>query len=282
MANVHTPVFSLPARDDGALEAAVAAVLARAASDLVMPALPAEGDALARLEDASRMAGRATLVEAQHTSPIVDTSGDFEDYSRLTKSRWNAIARKRRKLMRERDAELRLVEAPSDLRGEIESGFELEASGWKGGAGTAIDSDPRTATFYRAVAVAFDAMGELRLSSLTVDGRLAAFDLCLLRGGRLYLLKTGYDESLSKYAPGLVLRLGVVERCFELGLLAHDLGGDPTDWKLKFSTTAREHRVFRSYRRRPAPMLRYFYRGAARPLMKRAYHRARALRERGD
>ena len=75
-----------------------------------------------------------------------------------------------------------------------------------------------------------------------LDGHWAAFDLCLLYGDRLYLLKTGYDERFRRLAPGLVMRLSIVERCFELGIDAHELLGDEAEWKRKFATGERAPR----------------------------------------
>ena len=104
---------------------------------------------------------------------------------------------------------------------------------------------------------------------------MVAFDLSLLHEGRLYLLKTAYDEGFGRLAPGLVLRLSVIERCFELGLEAHELLGGADEYKLKFSTTDRRHVGLRAYRRLPAPVVRYGYRRSLRPGLRRAYRAVR-------
>ena len=104
-----------------------------------------------------------------------------------------------------------------------------------------------------------------------LDGHWAAFDLCLLYDDRLYLLKTGYDERFRRLAPGLVMRLSTIERCFELGLEAHELLGDDTEWKRKFATAERRHVGFHAYERGLAGSVSYTYRATARPLLKRAY-----------
>jgi CelD/BcsL family acetyltransferase involved in cellulose biosynthesis len=270
MANVHTPLFRPLARDLESLEAVVHAVLAASASEVDAPALPADDPALAALVAESRRTGRLTLIEHQHTSPIVDLEDDFADYRRRMKSKLGPIERKGRKLEREYGPEFRLLSPPADFESELERGFEVEAAGWKGKSGTAVLSSADTGVFYRSVARAFHAKGELALSSISLDGRVIAFSLGLLHRGRLYLLKTAYDESFGPVAPGMVLRMAIVERCFELGLEAHELLGDDTAWKRRFATSGREHRGFYSYRRRPKPVLRYWYRKAIRPLLKRA------------
>ena len=272
LANDHTSAFEPLARDAEALEAVASAALSRA-GELEVPALAADGEALGCLRDLARRDGRLTLLERHSDAPIVDTSGDFEAYRAEKKGGWRETERRRRKLMREHEVELKLIEPPDDLEEELRRGFEVEASGWKGETGTAILSSEETLRFYESVGRAFHATGELALSGVTVDGRLVAFDFALLHRGRYWLQKTGYDQAMRKLAPGLVLRLAVIERCFEAGLEAHEFIGDDMDWKRLFATGYRRHEVFRAYRRRPVPALRYSYRRRARPTLRRAYNR---------
>ena len=275
MANVHSPLFRPLARDDEALEGLSVSVARAGAPELEVPALAVDDLALAVLTRVLERERRTNLVEPQETSPLTDTSGDLEAYRREKKSKLREVERRRRKLLREHRVELTLIERPRDLEVELQRGLEVEASGWKGEAGTAILSSEDTTRFYRSVARAYHESGDLRFSGLSVDGRLVAFDYAILHGGRYHLLKTGYDESLRRLGPGLALRLAVIERCFELGLAAHEFLGEAYDWKLMFATGEREHRMLRSYRRRPVAMLRHQYRRRARPLLRRAYRRVR-------
>ena len=177
--------------------------------------------------------------------------GTYEDWRAGSRPRWGApLERFRRKMAaRPRGRALDRRAAPDDLDAELARGFAVEASGWKGESGTAILSDERTMIFYREVAKRFAERGELRLSRIVLDGHWAAFDLCLLYRDRLYLLKTGYDERFRRLAPGLVMRLSIVERCFELGIDAHELLGDEAEWKRKFATGERAHVGFHAYER---------------------------------
>jgi CelD/BcsL family acetyltransferase involved in cellulose biosynthesis len=208
------------------------------------------------------------MTSAHSVSPVVDTDGPFAEWRAWSKHRWGApLERFRRKMRRDHDGQIAAVEAPEDLGAVLDAGFAVEASGWKGAAGTAILSSPATTAFYRRVAEAFHARDALRVSTITLDGRLAAFDLCLLVDGRLYLLKTGFDESFRKLAPGLVLRLSVIERCFELGLRAHELLGDQAEWKAKFATSERPHVQWTGYGRNGRGVRSYAVRRGQRAIV---------------
>ncbi len=277
IANAHTP-FLRPLGVDKEAVMTLYERTARELGQLVIEPLP---DRFRRDDDLVRAANRRgmwTSTDSRHTSPIVETDGDFNAWRDGSKQRWGApLERFRRKAVRERGAELALVFAPEDLDSELDECLQVETSGWKGKEETAVLSQPETTNFYRGVAAAFHQRGELRLSTLRLDGRLAAFDLCLLHRRRLYLLKTGYDESFRKLAPGLVLQLSVIERCFETDLDAFELLGGDAEWKRKFATTERQHVSLRSFRRRPGPTLLFAYRRAVRPPLKRAYRKARGL-----
>lgn len=276
LANSHASVFRPLARDGAAMEELIAAALGGRAAALSLVGLPARDPCLAALRSGARPAGAIASVEDSYASPIVATDGDFDAWRESSKPRWGApLERFRRKMARDYEAGFAIVEAPGDLDAELEDGFRVEASGWKGRAGTAILSTPETAAFYRDVGREFAARGQLRLSRIVLDGRTVAFDFCILHRNRLYLLKTGFDEEFRRLAPGLVMRLSIVERCFESGLDAHELLGAESEWKNKFATTKREHASFNAYPRRPLGVARYAYRTALRPALKRVYRRLR-------
>jgi len=271
--HVEVPLFRPVAADRDALMALARAAVDAARDELVVPSLPADDPAVGELIAAAR--GRLVLTERVHVSPIVDTGGDFGEFRNLTKSRWGyPLERLERKMNRDHDARYLLVDRPADFHETLQRGFEVESSGWKAKAGTGILSTPENERFWRSVAEAFDRTGETRLSGITLDGRMSAFDLALLVNGRLYLLKTGYDEQCGRLRPGLVLRLAVIRRCFELRLVAHELLGHRAAWKAMFATAERSHVRLWAYARRPVPFGRYVYR-LARPRLVRAYRDTR-------
>jgi CelD/BcsL family acetyltransferase involved in cellulose biosynthesis len=268
MNNVHSPVYRPFARDEETLRALVEAAVEASGGFLLVAHLPEGDPSIPMLVELAGGDGEVTLIERQHVSPIVSLDG----FALRAKAR-RELARLRRRLEDDHDVRCSVLEPPAELDAELREGFAVEASGWKGERHTAISHSPETDAFYTAIARAFAAPGRLRLSSLSADGRMIAFDLCLVDFGRLWVLKGGYDESFGRYAPGLLLTLMEIERARELGLEAVELLGDEADWKRKFANGARAHYLVHSYRRRPAPLARYCYRRFVRPPLRRAYRR---------
>ena len=279
MANEESCVVRPLARDSEALRALTDAAARERYDLLEIRRLPDGDGGLDALRDAARAAGRLCIVEPDITSPIVDTTGTLDEYRQTTKSKWHKnLRRLQRKLERDHGAQLNLIETPADLDTELAQGFEVESSGWKRDAGSAILSRPENEAYYRSLARRFHDRGELRFSTINVDGRMIAWDLGILRANRLYSPKSGYLEEFRQLGPGVVLELATIERCFELGLDAHELLGADEDYKLRFSTSARRHSYFRAFPRRPAPVLHWaFRRFAPRGMLEaRARKEARA------
>ena len=163
LSNVHSPLYRPLARDSEAMAELVAAALS-AGGGVELASLPVEDASVKQLEAGARDAAKVSALEPAHTSPTVDTSGDFDAWRAVSKKRWGApLERFRRKMGRDHEAEFVIVEPPEDLDAELADGFRVEAGGWKGEQGTAITSKPETETFYTEVARAFERRGELRL-----------------------------------------------------------------------------------------------------------------------
>lgn len=282
MVNAETPLFAPPALGAAELERLTTVCLEDVRTLLIAQAVESGGDFMAALGRTAERRGGRVVARPWQTSPIVDTAGTFEDYRKRTRPKWLArLARYRRQMERRHGLELLVAECPAELEPLLSQGLQVEGSGWKAREGTAILSTPQTEAFYRDVTAMLWRSGELRLSMLRLDGRPVAFDLAFEHGGRLYSLKTGYDEGYRKIVPGLVLRLCLIEHCFEHGLEAHELLGADMEWKRNFATSAREHLALRCYAHRLPGMGGALLYGRLRPAAADLYRRARAITRRG-
>jgi CelD/BcsL family acetyltransferase involved in cellulose biosynthesis len=170
---------------------------------------------------------------------------------------------------------MRVIEPVDELEPVLAESFALEAAGWKGRSGKAMLSSDRMTRFYHGLFERFHKLGRLRFSELRLDGSLVAFCLALIHGQRLYAVKTSYDERYSYFAPGHILRLAIIERCFEEKIDAQELMGPMVRWKERYATQARDTAILRAYRRRPASLPRYAGRRLVTPWLRSAYFRSR-------
>ncbi|MCL2636112.1 MAG: GNAT family N-acetyltransferase, partial [Betaproteobacteria bacterium] len=89
---------------------------------------------------------------------------------------------------------------------------ELESAGWKGKAGTAVAIDNVQGRFYAEVMASFAATGQAEVLELSIGDRLAASRLLIGNERLLVFLKTAYDETLSRFAPGRLLLYRLLQR----------------------------------------------------------------------
>ncbi len=170
---------------------------------------------------------------------------------------------RRRDLEREGKLVLRRGEGARDL----DLVLRLEGSGWKHREGTAVLSNPWTDALYRGFAESAAARGWLRLYLLELDGRPIAADLgCAFAGGG-FLLKTGFDETYSRFSPGLVLRGEVLQASIDEGLGHYDFLGGPDPYKLRWGAEVRPRLTLWGYRGLARPG--HLYRARVRGRLKR-------------
>lgn len=102
------------------------------------------------------------------------------------------------------------------LHAAFEEFMRVEASGWKGEAGTrsAIRLDPRLTGFYSSLVDIKGAAG-CEIHTLELDGACLAAQFCLRAGKTISVPKIGYEESKARLSPGRLLRFAFIEECFQ-------------------------------------------------------------------
>ena len=123
-------------------------------------------------------------------------------------------AKKRKEIRRleKRLAELGAVESRRlDDRSELTlwcaAFLALEASGWKGREGSALDCKPADAAFFRAAcAAAFDA-GRLHFLRMDIDGQPIAMLVNFRHGAGAFSFKIAFDEQYGRFSPGVLIEI---------------------------------------------------------------------------
>ena len=278
--NWHTPEFGAVAEDDAAVRELVAGVFARRPRRVSLWFLNGAGTELEACRATARAVGyRAGLHELERP-PYVSLEGDWSAFEASLPAKMRTDLRRRWRLLeKEGTPAVEVADGTENLDALLEDGFRVEASGWKGEAGTAIISEAGARRFYTDVGHWLAERGWLRLSFLRLDGRPLAFEYGIEHAGVYYFLKGGFDPSYSRLAPARLLIRALLERGFSNGLKRFDFGGSEESFKLEWANGHRELVHFQAFARSPLGMLDQ----AAAPVRRYgpyALMRLRALRRR--
>lgn len=137
------------------------------------------------------------------------TKERFHDFfARISTQRRSDMRRRRRRMRLDGHGEIKIYRGAAITPELVDIFLKLEASGWKGRAGTALDGRTSTRDFAHA---AFSGPNA-ELSILTFNGEPIAADAGLSAGGALHTVKTSYNEDMSRYAPGMMLAVQQLRR----------------------------------------------------------------------
>lgn len=157
---------------------------------------------------------------------------------------WNSIHAKTRREFGRRERQLEKVgrlefaevRGGADLQAVFRECIDVEASGYKGQARTALQFRGRERLFWQRFVGLAARWGILALFTLRLDGRLISFDLCARHNGVLYEFKHGTDVRAGPYSPGSVLHLKLFRREIETaGCQLYDFAGQTYEWKRRWT-----------------------------------------------
>lgn len=237
--NAHTPLVDCVCSSD--LKGAADRLLSHLSNEadvLEWHMLPA-GDRLdAALTEAIGSRGLRVVRQEEPGRAVLPVAPTWElTRAGLPKALVQTTERKQRQLQRMGRIEFEVLEEARRLSGVLDECFELEAASWKGANGSAIASRPDTLRFYTRLAEEALKAGCLGLYTLRLDGKLAAFEYCLLDAHLVYLLKLSFDAQLGRQSPGNVLRWEILRRLTGAGRIqAYDFG-IVSEWKMRWTET---------------------------------------------
>ncbi len=197
------------------------------------------------LEFLSRLAsadGFGTGTWDSGASPYVGTSGAWADYIGSLPAKHRSNLRNRLKRIGQFGETSLETVCSGPLDDALSDGFRIEASAWKGAAGTGIACAPELRRFYSDLARRAAKRGWLRLNFLRAGERRVAFDYSLAYGNRVFLLKGGYESEFAAYGPSQLLLSMVLPEAFAQGREVYDFLGDFTEWKRTWAQESTAHR----------------------------------------
>jgi CelD/BcsL family acetyltransferase involved in cellulose biosynthesis len=208
-----------PLIDRDCSEAAVAAWFDHVATDptlpklMLMPYLPVEDD-VAQVLDAA-LAHRKGRSEhfALHRRALLAPHGDRAGYldQAMPHKKRKELRRLRKRLADSGDLTSATTAEPAELTAALADFLALEASGWKGRAGTAAEHNGGVRRFVVGAVTALAAEGKASMSRLALDGRAIATIVTLRSGDTAWCWKIAYDETFSRSSPGVQILLDVTE-----------------------------------------------------------------------
>jgi len=149
-----------------------------------------------------------------------------------------SLRRKSRRLAEKGEVRFRNLETPEDISPWITKAMELEKVSWKGEEGVGTFKRATHRAFYHLLMENLAARGRLRLSILTLDDELAAYEIGILGTDNYCMHGTAFDPSLASFSPGRLLMLQVLEKCITEKRRIYDFLQNDQEFKRQMSTHA--------------------------------------------
>ncbi len=237
--------------------ASLARAVVRIGAAVAVPRIP-RLSALWRAVPAATRRRAVAVVRPSTPSLGVDIATDWETYC-LTLS-----ARTRQRLEAARDRAARqvgpvtlamLTPRPEDVEGLLDTVLRVEASGWKGRAGSALALRPAMRAFFHDYGRRLAERRQLRVSTLSIGQTVAAVEVAVQAHGRRWGLKVAYHEGAAGYAPALQLVHASIREAFDAGLRSYEFLGVAEPWQERWRPARREYAAMALYPMRPRGVL---------------------------
>lgn len=213
------------------------------------------------------------------SAPCVNCGTSWDDYWQSrgkSRTEWN---RRERRLMEDRHARFVCFTEWRDVEPLFTDILKIEASGWKGRQGSAINQHQDTLSFYTQSVRDWAERGMLRVFILFLEEVPVAFELDAEINGVLNCVKHGYLEDYAKLGPGQVLRTQVLRWAFaNPKVKVFDMFGPATESKLKWATGAENLYTLRVFRRSARGLLAWL-RWVTAPYLKSRLTKIRGARQ---
>jgi hypothetical protein len=181
---------------------------------LLMPYVPEKGAFATALDAVLAQRGQANAHFGHHERALLDPGSERAGYIEraMSSGRRKELRRLRRRLEEVAPVTFTQATDPDEVTAALQDFLVLEASGWKGAAGSAIVDDPPIKTFVQTAVAGLTADHHARVDRMLLDGRVITATVTLQSGNTAWCWKIAYDEDMARFSPGVQLICELTER----------------------------------------------------------------------
>ena len=181
---------------------------------LLMPLLPERGAFAVALDAVLAANGQASAAFGRHERALLDPGSDRAGYLEraISTGRRKELRRQRRRLEDVAPVSFTPACKPDDVAAALSDFLVLEASGWKGAAGSAIVNEPAIRTFVQSAIAGLAAQSQATIDRMLLDRRAIAATVTLRSGDTAWCWKIAYSEGAARFSPGVQLICELTER----------------------------------------------------------------------
>jgi CelD/BcsL family acetyltransferase involved in cellulose biosynthesis len=187
---------------------------------VMLPLIARDGAFAAALARVLARHNGASAHFGDHARALLAPSERANYLDHVSHKKLKELRRQRRRI--EQTGAVTFVSArePATIAPALADYLMLEASGWKGRAGTAARQSADVLHFVQSAIAALSAENRVRIGRLTRGDMPLAAAITLRAGDRAWFWKIAYDEAHASFSPGVQLTLDITKELLADGALA--------------------------------------------------------------
>jgi CelD/BcsL family acetyltransferase involved in cellulose biosynthesis len=176
--------------------------------------VPCDGPAHSAIADALREREMMVIATDSFSRALLvrreDGDGAFEES--LPRDMGRDLRRRQRRLAERGEVNYRVLRLEGEVEHWIDDFLRLEASGWKGRRGSALDCRDGDRRFARAIMASAFQRGQLMMVGVDLDRRPLARCCNFISGEGAFGFRIACDEAYAPYAPGVMAMVDSMRR----------------------------------------------------------------------
>jgi CelD/BcsL family acetyltransferase involved in cellulose biosynthesis len=193
---------------------------ARAPTMMEFPKLAADGPVWEAVSAALERHSLLVWESDRWDRALFHRHGDAEQYlvRALSRHRLRECRRRTQRLAERGTVSFDALRPGEDVRPWLDEFLALEASGWKGRAGTALACKEAEARFFVCAMTEAFRKGQLVMEALRVDDAPIAMGSMLVSGAGGFRFKDAIDERYRAFSPGILLRTEEIRQLYSTAM----------------------------------------------------------------